>query len=576
MVRQFSLTGYIDMNTKSLISSITLLLGMGAGCSSSTNNSYCDEATPCESASDESFCSISDNNCIAPPSADACNAVETCDNAALPFCLDEAVGGVCVQCQENTDCTGSQLCDLSGNSCETFSCTAGDEGNALCVDNFAEMPYCGDSQECVECRENAHCTDSATAVCENFSCVSCTKDSECGNDFCEAGSCVDALRLVFVDTNGIPDNPCGREDNPCSQIGVALNEVTATRNEIRIAEGNYSDTTTLADRNVTLRGTGFVTINYPGADDFPLFTVSGTSQVSLIGLRLQDPSPSPGNRLISCTGDSSITLDSIVTQGGDTAIYSECDLLLTDSTITEPTLFGVDIQVGGSGDIQGTTMEGIPEVLFAGASNGVNCSNGEVSIANSSIFEFSNGVEGRNCDTTLRSSSFSNNMQAGLSLFTSNFDIVNNFFVQNGTVIPDSSAIGVEIFNSSFSATTQRFDFNTVAGNVNTSSTFPLNMNCLLNSGAPMEALGNIVWDAVPINRNFELSNCSFVSSSVEGLTNFEPAFVNPVAGPSGDYHLKSDSECIDQVDTDSLNIDFDGDMRPMGIRHDMGADEAQ
>lgn len=102
-----------------------------------------------------------------------------------------------------------------------------------------------------------------------------------------------------------------------------------------------------------------------------------------------------------------------------------------------------------------------------------------------------------------------------------------------------------------------------------------MNLNCRLSSGAPMEALGNILWDAVPIGRNFELSNCSFVSSSVEGLT-FEPAFVKPVAGPSGDYHLKSDSECIDQVDTDSLDIDFDGHMRPTGIRHDMGADETQ
>ena len=51
---------------------------------------------------------------------------------------------------------------------------------------------------------------------------------------------------------------------------------------------------------------------------------------------------------------------------------------------------------------------------------------------------------------------------------------------------------------------------------------------------------------------------------------------MNPVAGNQGDYHLQSSSPCIDAADpAATLDVDIDGDIRPQGAAHDMGADEA-
>jgi len=57
------------------------------------------------------------------------------------------------------------------------------------------------------------------------------------------------------------------------------------------------------------------------------------------------------------------------------------------------------------------------------------------------------------------------------------------------------------------------------------------------------------------------------------------PLFVDP---DSGDFHLQSDSPCIDNgidpvpdyIGPDLVEFDFDGDARPYGAGWDIGADE--
>ncbi|MBL4633195.1 MAG: right-handed parallel beta-helix repeat-containing protein [Kofleriaceae bacterium] len=568
------------MNTRTLYLALTLALA--SACSTpEQDTSFCDSTVICDQQSDIPFCDIANNTCIAPPSANACNTVVPCEDATLPICMNDASSGVCVECLDTSDCTGSTTCNTMTNSCDSFSCTEDAAGNASCLENFPDLAFCGDAGACVECRESGHCADNTAAVCENFVCGACTSDSEC-DGLCEAGDCVDSLRFVYVATDGTANAGCGREDNPCNSVALGLSETTEARNELRIQAGTYSQQLDFTGGTRVLRAMGTVVFDYSNAQvdsDIPLVSVENSASLSIFGIDFGSPGTFQNNSVIRCLNNSgTLLLDSISTLGGgSSAISSSCALTLIDSTITNPTGLDGAVQVknGGSADISGTTLIGdYTAPNFDSSFEGIRCSGGStLTISNSSVSGFATGVKISNCDTTLRSSNISNNLQSGLNLSTSSFDITNNFFVNNGDV-QNSSGRGVAIFNSSLAnPTSQRFDFNTIAGNRGSSTS--INMSCNANNAAPIQALGNILWDAVPISSNVGLSNCSFVSSSVEGMTDFEPEFVNPVAGANGDYHLKPNSACIDKVDTDTLDIDFDGDKRPMGIRHDMGADEA-
>jgi hypothetical protein len=67
--------------------------------------------------------------------------------------------------------------------------------------------------------------------------------------------------------------------------------------------------------------------------------------------------------------------------------------------------------------------------------------------------------------------------------------------------------------------------------------------------------------------------NTSGGGSTVTGVVNVydDPGFVYPSAG---DYHLTSDSAAIDVGVDAGVTTDIDGEARPWGTGHDIGADE--
>jgi predicted outer membrane repeat protein/parallel beta-helix repeat protein len=76
----------------------------------------------------------------------------------------------------------------------------------------------------------------------------------------------------------------------------------------------------------------------------------------------------------------------------------------------------------------------------------------------------------------------------------------------------------------------------------------------------------------------FEVIPPSIFYSNVEGswpgasIINADPLFVN---SDSSDYHLSSDSPCVDSGTDAGVYIDYEGDTRPVGYGFDMGADES-
>ena len=76
---------------------------------------------------------------------------------------------------------------------------------------------------------------------------------------------------------------------------------------------------------------------------------------------------------------------------------------------------------------------------------------------------------------------------------------------------------------------------------------------------------------------SFEYLNCDFYKdnfSTPSGTANMtvDPLFVDAA---NGDYHLQSNSPCIDAgISTNAPSTDFEGNIRPQGIGYDIGAYE--
>jgi hypothetical protein len=85
----------------------------------------------------------------------------------------------------------------------------------------------------------------------------------------------------------------------------------------------------------------------------------------------------------------------------------------------------------------------------------------------------------------------------------------------------------------------------------------------------------SIVW-APGATARVPIDGCNLISTiagptSTPGATNVNPQFVDAAAH---DYHLDPNSPARDAVDSGPAE-DFEGDARPLGVRFDIGADEA-
>jgi hypothetical protein len=124
---------------------------------------------------------------------------------------------------------------------------------------------------------------------------------------------------------------------------------------------------------------------------------------------------------------------------------------------------------------------------------------------------------------------------------------------------------------------TQIFEFNTVAGN-RAQTLGVAGISC--NTTPAFAGSGTVIFANLPNTASQVSGNCNWVYSDIdsaaplpgEGNVNDDPLFVD---GSGGDYHIQSSSPCVDAADPNAaIPVDFDGDERPNGARHDIGADE--
>jgi len=511
---------------------LPLIVGLAialSGCITIHDPLACGDDGDCSHQAEFTFCDIDgadssseySNECIAPPSANACNRVETCDDVARPHCTGDSVG-TCVECTEKAHCPGEESCDTRIGECTNdaiFTCTPGVDGNAACVAKNIELNYCSEGDICVGCLVSDHCTeDIAKAICDEvlFECRGCEENSECDSGLCGTnteGACVAENEVVHVGGMNASDvGACGTATAPCATIQKGIDVTTTTKNIVLVAAGTYDERVNIA---------------------------SGTMSIIADGEVLLSPASSGGNdRVLDVEGITDVTIDGLIIDNGNGASGTNAVECVTDTATLR--------------------------------------------IHNSTIRASRNlGLSVTDCTLTVERSTISGNAGGGISINSSNFTIVNNFVVRNGTI--GVSAVG----GASVSATTansETLSFNTFAENVSGAAH---GISCIASN---LVADNNIFMLSDSVAPTAVISGCGTSYSLVDAeSTGNSGATANNLSANAifddvmnNDFHLvtgSSGSPGIDAADpAATLAIDIDGDMRPLvvGGARDMGADEAE
>ena len=485
----------------------------------------CKDNGSCDHQEERTFCdidraypdTIQPNECIVPPSADACNRVAACDDPAKPHCTDDSMG-TCVECTDNAHCTvDGESCNTNTGECGDFSpCTPGDAGDAECAANGDGLDFCSDGGLCAECIDDTHCTGFANeGTCDTVSleCRACeVGGSDCDSGLCgtrDDGECVPVADVIRVDgaNTGGDVAGCGAVGSECETIGFAITQVDdATKNIIVVAAGTYDERLDITEGTMTILGDRQVVVNPSLNAGAPLaLAVSGSAAVTILGISIAPASGTAGTDAVSCSGGGTLTLDGV-------AVSNATDL----------------------------------------------------------------GVIGDNCDLTVTASTISGNQGGGISVNGGDFNIVNNFIVKNGTT---GSAVG-GLRVAATAGNTEVLDFNTIASNVKADAVGYAIECSGVNLVATNNILmldpvisGGLI---TICNTDYSLidSNTGANGGTQTNVVSAQASFVAPI---DNDFHLESGSPGINEADpAATLDTDIDSEERPQGGVPDIGADEAE
>lgn len=443
------------------------------------------------------------------------------------FCPEPTPGGCQRFCEDNTHCEGSTTapaCDQTAGVC--VQCTADDM--TACS---GSTPVCL-GNACVQCTadDQSACTGN-TPRCIDNACVECTEHSQCASNVCAPeGACVDPAEAAYVSETGTNNTECTKLE-PCTRVPAALATMRpyvkftgtiATSETVKVA--NRSDVTFLADPNTKLTSD-------TGTAEFALLRVEN-SHVRVFDLEI---SGSRGNEGITIFASLLELTRGKVLNNGSYGVRGDDH---SSITIRQSKIAG-----NGNSGINGGTS---PFAPFAAEDRLLTVSQSEIS----------------------------NNMWTGITTYHWQFDITNNLIFNNQT----AGAPAVQLLN--LVGGTQRFDFNTIAGNRNNTSGTGGTNGVTCQGTIVSTFSSNIVYGNTGANGSKQVSECIWAYSNigpdfvtVPGTrnTNYDPLFVSV----AGDFHLMSVSPLKDLADpTATIEFDIDGDRRLVNGSADIGADE--
>ncbi|MCW5802545.1 MAG: right-handed parallel beta-helix repeat-containing protein [Deltaproteobacteria bacterium] len=499
-------------------------------------------AAGCTKDNTAAFCAAHPEDPGCPDAAPACVQDQQC-GAGATVC-DQA-SGTCVQClpERAEGCPGATpACDPATRTC--VQCSAPGQVDA-CV---GATPVCG----------------------EDHVCRACVKHAECSSSVCLAdGTCADETKVAYVASTG-SGSACTRTA-PCSTLAAAL-----VRNQpiVKFDAGIVKDTqlTLVIGRTLLFVAEAGAQLTREGTgpllelqnSDVTIFDLEITGQMGTndaVIHALANPTPSR------------LALERARVAGNQgTAIRVSLGsiLVLEDSTIANN---GAGVLLGGSSaSITRSTID-------KNAAVGVDASDSIVTISESTLTSNSLGAQITGGRITLARSMVARNRTA-MRLQLGEFDLSNNYIIANGG---SSSLFGGIAISQPPGSGVRRIEFNTISGNRGVGST--TGVSCA-DVAQPITFSNNIVFnnDSVVIGGNpvqVSGANCLWTFSNIgpqfvngTGNINVDPQFVDVT---SGDLHLKSTSPCMDAANPNAnVPDDFDGDPRPQGAAHDIGADEVK
>jgi hypothetical protein len=429
-------------------------------------------------------------------------------------------------CDEMTMCADGFVCDV--NQCVPDP-TRPDADITECTENLqcpSEEPVCGQDGRCALCTGEPDCAGRTEAPhCLDGACVACLASTDCAADtpYCDPAS-----------------NTC----RPCA-LDEECGELCDLDTGRCIAEGN------IIYVNAAVSASGAACDKSE-----PCKTISeGLAIASDTRSRLKITAGTYGENLL-------LTRD--VTLVGPGAV------IVASLATGEP---GIDVQGEITANLRGLTVR---NAAGGALGDGIRCRSavGRARLVGRQLRLEGNsgqGVDAQSCDVILQRSLILRNAGGGISVSSSEFNLVNNLIVANGTSAGAGSTFGGALF---FEPLTGVFEFNTVAGNAAQTgaspgvsclvSTVPTTRNSIVwGNGTGEQVSGSCIW-------TFSVIGPVGVTNATN--KNEDPLFVEVAAD---DYHIGQGSPAINSASEDAtLKDDFDGESRPAGARRDIGADE--
>ncbi len=435
------------------------------------------------------------------------------------------LGTICITAADCTDATYSACIDQHCQGCSgAADCTAvepvcsdahaciGCTQEAECS-SYSATPHCGASGTCVACRDGGDCTDPSAPACDSAtaSCRACRADAECGSEICDEGTGKCVPESEIVYVDGTN----GSATPGCTKVApckTVTQGVAAVSGMRKLVKIRPGS----YSESVTISDRSMKIVAdgvslKPGSTGEPGLNILGASTVAVEGLRVHSGGGVGGDG-VRCTG------------GGGTPVLAMRRVSIEDN--------------GGQ------------------------------------------GLVANDCVITLERSTVTGNDAGGISIIRSDFSITNNVIIRNGG--PDSAFGGVSIFQKPPSGTAgAKFEFNTVVGNASQPTALAAGGVICASVTAPLSMGSSIVYGNTGTDKQVDGGNCSWTYSDIESATSTVPGAGNINATPmfvseaASDYHIQPGSPCINAADpAATINVDIDGDSRPVGARSDMGADE--
>ena len=273
------------------------------------------------------------------PPGDSTSSTDTVDPGE---CIGAVLG--------NEHCGGDTPYCVAGQcvGCPDVDCATIDVNKPACVES---------SGVCVECQEHSDCPSEAKPACDQATatCKGCTEHEECPETACdlETGMCMPTDCVYFVNLTKIGEFPCNdagagtTQQTPLCTLQKAATLLQADKPcTIKVKAGSQFQTapTIIPAGNITVAiihyGDTLPSLQVPND---PAITIQAGNRVYMRRIAITN-SPPTANPAIECTG-ASLWLDNQRISNTRTALHAlDCEVHVRRSIIFGHTFGGLDIQ----------------------------------------------------------------------------------------------------------------------------------------------------------------------------------------------------------------------------------------